>query len=248
MTVLKIAGPGGEVTDDEKDLSFTSERQCLMEKASGVVSITTDGYGVATHTISHGLGYIPTYYTFEKDFFGTGAWFPKYIHTTYADESNIYIEIDWDPNTTYYIYYYIAYNRNDNATGSGNSNVSGKLRIAKEGYDATEDTDIRRFNFVSGASVHKLDTSISGSSTQSVGASYPAPTTITISHGLGYVPVCFVFWDDVQNKLPYIIPVYDSDTANYYMDTSNLYIEARWGGGITQNATFRYQIFRDKIA
>jgi len=251
MVVVKIAKKGGAITDAEKLLAFTSNRACLMELQIGIKAVTTDGSGNATDSITHSLGYFPAVVMFEKGFFPDGKW---YISTGYdykITTTKINFNLSgYDPYTTYYFHYRISGNRQDNAVGSGNNNVSGKMRISKPGYSANTETDSRNMIFFSGANVPKIDTSLSGSFTESIN-DYPYPTVKTIPHNLGYVPVFHGLLDSGSsdgngNMVPSIDILYGGFSISGYADSTNIYFECRTSGS-TESWTVKYKITRDKI-
>lgn len=246
MAKLLIAKRGGDtLVDQEKDLAFTSDRSCLIEMFSLLTTLTTDVDGNGSLEITHNLGYVPSVFVFEKGYLDTTFWYPQYVMGVRADTTKLYITATYlDSNTTYQIFYSISGNRNDNVVGSGNNNVSGRLRIAKSGYDAETEQDVRNMRFMSGKSVWKVDSNLSGN-VQSTpdGSGY---TLITIPHNLGYVPMCFVLCTDNGGMLPYTVPLYGGLFMLHHIDNNNLYIEVYNASTATVN--FKYKILRDKIA
>jgi len=255
MAELIIAKQGGSVTDAEKDLAFTSNRACSIELLNNTVNITTDGSGYGTANITHGLGYIPQFFGFVRDPLATTEWYP--INDGYmgcsvgADTSKLYFTIDYkEPSVTYVVRYSVFANRLDNGTGSGNSNVSGKCRIAKSGYKADTETDARNMQFFSGASVYKVDDTLSGTTVMTVN-DYINEKTIV--HGLGYVPVVFVLnsasrgISDNGQMLPN-----GFDLMSYSITSTSFtiyYEDLLWSyGDPTYEMEFKYKILRDKIA
>lgn len=248
LAKLKIAKSGGSVTDSEKDLAFTSDRACLIELQIGTKLITTDGSGNATDYVEHNLGYYPSIIMFEKGFYDSLYWYASTGYDFKITTTRINFNLSsYTPNTTYKFHYRISGNRQDNAVGSGNNNVTGKLRISKSGYDAETETDARNMKFFSGANVLKVDSDLSGSVTQQVGLEYPYPTIITIPHNLGYPPVSMVLLEHTGKISPSIDALYDGFQMYHYVDNTNLYIEVQAEGGTTPVWTFKYKITRDKI-
>ncbi len=82
-----IAAPGGAITDAEKDLNFTSNRDCLKEKLSGLVD--TDNSGNVT--ITHNLGYIPAFTVFAADYSDQSTWYSYDSADTYATTTKLEI-------------------------------------------------------------------------------------------------------------------------------------------------------------
>jgi len=249
--VFKIAKSGGNaLTDAEKDLVFTSERSCIMEMFSGYVDVVTNEIGIGTGSFTHNLGYRPAYYCFVRDPDATGNWYPLHDGNmgliANVDTTKIYFSIDKEENKTYKVYYSIWGNQQDNDTGTGNSNVSGNLRVAKSGYDALTETDARNMQFFSGKNTFKVDSALSGSHTENNIATDDV-TIITIAHNLGYVPYAFVLCSTFGHMLPDSTFVFPS--FSYYVNSTNLVIEiVDFSEAPTYNATFKYKILRDKIA
>ena len=250
MAKLLIAKRGGDaLVDAEKDLAFTSARACLIELQIGTIAITTDGSGNASAYVEHNLGYYPSVIMFEKGFLDSTYWHASTGYDWKVTTARINFNlVGYDPSTTYYFHYRISGNRQDNAVGSGNNNVSGRLRISKAGYDAETEQDARNMQFFSGANVIKVDDNLSDSVTRQIGLNYPFPTVITIAHNLGYPPVCFVLLETTGKISPSIDALYDGFQLFHYVDSSNLYIEVQAEGVETPTWTFKYKITRDRIA
>jgi hypothetical protein len=245
MAVFKIAKPNGTVDDSEKDLVMTSDRACIIEMFSGIEEITTDDDGNGTTEITHNLGYVPMFFCFDKGYLDTTYWYPMYSIYAKATTTKLILEALYlDANTTYQCFYSIAGNRNDNAVGSGNSNVTGKIKIAKSGYDAEYETDIRNMNFVSGYNVWKVDTTLSGSFT--VDTDGDGAGTFEITHGLGYVPMVFILNTDEGKMLPYTVPLFGGVFMLYWLDSNKIYGEIS-GADPSTTLNFKYKVLRDKI-
>lgn len=239
MAIFKIAKLGGNVeTDADKDLVFTSDKICMIELISGSQTIT------GTTEITHNLGYIPSYFVFTKgrNLADTeDAWYIKYLGTRIST-TKLYIDL-YEGETSEDIYYIIYGNRQDNAVGTGNSNVIGNFKISKDGYDAETETDVRNMKFISGKNVTKIDTALSGTVTSSI--STDDITTIEITHNLGYFPICYVISSTYGQTLPIAEPI----QTDYHVTTTKLIINVwDFSGEETYNETFKYIITRDKIA
>lgn len=251
MPVLIVAKEGFDVYAAERNLAFTSNRPCLVELQTGIKAVTTDGSGNATDYVEHNLGYFPAVMMFEKGFFPDGKWYSSTGYDYKVTTSRINFSLSgYDPSTTYYFHYRIFGNRQDNAVGSGNNNVTGKVKIAKSGYKADEETDARNMAFFSGANVLKVDEALSDSVTQSIN-DYPYPTTITVPHNLGYVPVFSAILDSGSTAnngkmIPSIDALYGGFQVFSYADSTNIYFDCRTDG-VTELWTIKYIITRDKI-
>lgn len=245
MAVLKIAKSGGNAeTDAEKDLVLTSNRSCMIEMISGIITLNGSGLG----EITHNFGYRPAFYAFLESLdFQTSSynvWYPQYNFyqslVGKVDTTKLYLDGELNARA----YYIIFANQQDNSVGTSNTNASGRLRIAKPGYDAETATDARQLQFMSGTSVPKVDLALSGSITQTIATD--DYTVITVAHNLGYVPLCFVLCDTFGTMLPDSSDLFPSFI--YHIDDTNLTIIASdFSFAPTYNATFKYKILRDRI-
>lgn len=263
MAIMKVAKTGGSVTGAESDLVFSSQRPCMIELITGTKSVSTNDY------ITHSLGYVPMYTVFMKipDPYFSGlpnnCWSPciGFIGNGWeggivtADTDKLYFKTfdaynetteEWEPITTDF-YYSIFSNTVTNATGSGKNNVSGKIRVAKAGYDARTETDARNMIFFSGKNVLKIDTVKSGS----VQVTLPEGDIVdifSVYHGLGYVPLVFATEDFNGSRIPYSNP--NGDIFSYYIDSNYVYFACgnAFAEGGEREYTIKYIITRDKIA
>lgn len=246
MAKLAIAKPNGNaMTDANKDLAFTTELQYMI-----ILSERTDtSDGSNNLTISHGLGYIPAFYTFFND--GSGKWYRQLesgLGGSYADSSNIYIKTD---NPSQQVRTVIFANSQSNADGGNLNNVSGKLRIAKPGYDATKETDLRRFLFASGGGVFKIKEKKTLTVTVHIDGSGNSNDSITYAHGLGYVPQVYVFLAGLQVPIFVFKAAGMSYSVDFTIDATNLVVNVTSSGNALVNGdTFEFnaQILLDKIA
>jgi hypothetical protein len=231
MAKIKIAKPGGNVlTDTDKELALTSDRNCLIENTSGTTDITTNGSGVGSAEITHSLGYQPAYWCFVRDPDSTTDWYPHQSGfptlIASADTTKLYLDINQDASKTYRVFYQIFANQQDDGDADDNDNISGKLLVARSGENIPDVTDARKMQFMSGANVYKVDEDKSGSTTISI--TPPDIVTKTITHSLGYVPVSFVL-DATNNEM---LPVGSaSNNVNYYVTSTTLVIELTDRGG-----------------
>ena len=246
MARLAIAEPGGNaMTDADKDLVFTTDLDYMI-----ILSERTDtSDGSNNLTINHGLGYIPAFYTFFND--GTGKWYRQLetgLGGSYADTSNIYISTD-NPNQQ--VRTVIFANSQDNSIGSGRNNASGKLRIAKFGYDAEKDTDLRRFLFASGGGVFKIKEKKAMTVTVHLNGSGDSDDSVSYAHGLGYVPQVYVFLFGTQIPIFVFEAAGISYSVDFTIDATNLTVHvASSGYALVDGDTFNFnaQILLDKIA
>lgn len=259
MPIFKIAKPGGSVTDAEKNLVFTSNRPCIIEIQSGTQAVST------TAEITHNLGYVPGFVAFNRvpvatfpDDIPNNSWTPcigrfqNYPDgaSIQADTSKIYLETyeqyDYDDEEYYKvptdIFYSIWANSVTNATGTGNNNVSGKMKIAKTGQSVAG-TDARQYVFFSGKSVYKQNIALSGTKSVYINSEFAIGE---ITHNLGYVPIVFATDLESGSRIPYALNFL---TITYYITTTKVYFVI-WNLGDTIDGTFdfKYKILMDKIA
>jgi len=106
------------------------------------------------------------------------------------------------------------------------------LKIAKNGHDVSEAD--RYMKFTSKYPALKLKASGTGTMSHT---GDDGSETVTISHGLGYVPICFVYGEWYNTTTEAVVARYNvwnrwiyqglqvADTYYFYADTSNLYIK-----------------------
>lgn len=255
MAVIKVATQIGDIaTDADKDLAFSSDYPCLIEFSTGTKTISTDGSGFGSDTVAHNLGYIPQFFCFVRNPLDTTEWYPQndgYMGLSVgATTSNLYLTIDYkEPSQSYLTKYFIFANQLENASGTGNDNVSGVLKIAKDGYNADTETDARNMVFFSGNNVYKQDIDLSGTVTMTVNDFI---NEVTVTHNLGYVPVIFV--SSVESfgvsDFAQMLPNAGFGSPMSYSITSTqlkIYVED-WSYSSPYNIVFKYKILRDKIA
>lgn len=240
MSKLIIAEQGGDITDDVEDLALTSGENYLifLEERTD----TSNGSGILEFT--HGLGYKPAFYSFEE--ISSGVWEPPYLNS-YATDTIIHIETI-DPSTQ--VRTILFANSQDNSVGTANSNASGKLKIAKSGYDAGNAVDLRELKFASAGGTFKIKESktITVSVTSANGT-----FTTSYAHGLGYVPQVYaLLYDTVGVSLPYFDNVGAGVAAffSYSVDSTNITCSVfNSDGAVTSpsTVTFKVHILYDKI-
>lgn len=237
MAEIIIAVPGGSVNDDEKDLAFTSNRNCITEIQEDIVTIDVTELA----TIPHNLGYYPSYTLWRKtrDITDSFDVWELSLNGGYVDTNNLYIE---DSAGIQYSYKLHA-NASDGGGGTGNDNIVGNIIIAKNGINLKTNTDARNIQFMSGKNVPKIDRNLSGSVTATIATD--DITVISIEHNLGYYPVCYVHSVTDGQNLPIAEPV----PHYFHISTTHLYILVEnFSLDPTYSETFKYIITRDKIA
>ena len=111
------------------------------------------------------------------------------------------------------------------------------IKVTRDGYDATlvpnTATNIKKFALASNVPLLKIKTSARVSINNN--------STETIAHGLGYIPIVWVFMKDGSSNL---VPVYHETNITYsYVDATNLVINN--DDGATRD--FYYYIFYDAL-
>jgi hypothetical protein len=248
MPRLTIAKTGFDAeTGDSKNQSFDSRDTCLIEFDSAQLNLTTDGSGNINHTITHNLGYVPEFDFFQESTVGalSGYWIPAaYNFNVYATTTQLVITTNLTPDTTYKVFYKIYSNRVDNAVGTGNNAVSGRLRISKNTYNAETEQDPRNMEFFSGKSVQKLDLDLSGSiSGTTNGSGY---LLLETDHNLNYVPELYTLWQEQGETLPYLLIGFGTPLLLPLISNTKFRVEV-YNSIPNTTHTFKYKILRDKI-
>jgi hypothetical protein len=243
--IFKIAKRGGDaLIDAPKDLAFDSslDYMIILEERTD----TSDGSN--NLEITHSLGYIPAFYTF---FEGAGGVWYRQMQTalggSYADSTKIYIKTD-DANQR--VRTVIFANSQDNSVGSGRNNASGKLRVAKAGYDAEIETDLRRFRFASGGGVFKIKENREMTVTVNLDGDGYSDDQVQYAHGLGYTPQVYVFLGGVQIPIFQFIAAGMSFSVDFTVDDTYLTVKVQSGEYALEDGdtfTFNAQILLDKI-
>ena len=244
--IFKIAKRGGNaLTDAQKDLAFDSglDYMIILEERTD----TSDGSN--NLQITHNLQYIPAFYTFFEA--ADGSWYRQLqtgLGGSYADSTKIYIQTD-DPNQR--VRTVIFANSQDNSVGTGRNNASGKLRVAKPGYDAETETDLRRFRFASGGGVFKVKENREMTVTVNLDEFGYSDDSVQYAHGLGYVPQVYVFLGGQQIPIFQFIAAGMSYSVDFTIDDTYLTVRVQSGeyafaGG--EEFVFNAQILLDKIA
>lgn len=248
MARMRVAKTEYNIDSDQKFLALDSDVGNLM------IIEEVDVLGSATeHT--HGLGYLPT--TFEYFKYGS-QWFP--INSLVYNTSDTLVAVDsprieYDTNKVYFTQYnalpiklFVSGNAADNQTGSGKNTATGKLKIAKDGLNAPDITDVRQFKFCSGLDTFKKDLTLSGNVTVSDTTGFGKTE---VNHNLGYVPVVIArlvtnSTDGVGNNsmLPINLSLFDITPVSFYItSTKVVFFTAGYGGDFSIN----YNLYRNKI-
>ncbi len=244
MGRIRVAKSGGTIDDNPKDLVLDSNNTHLMIYDEQTLNSSATSY-------THNLGYYPLVFAYFQD---GSNWHPDNSFVAaysrvYQDTNNVYIE----NNTGSNVKLFICGNAVDNASGSGKNTAIGKIKIAKSGFDADTETDIRRFQFCSGLDLVKRDSALSGTVTltSDSGLFYEGETFIT--HDLGYVPMASVIDYAGFTGLGGELPLNFADGLNsyyFYMTSTRMYfgVSIFSKDPVIDTYTFKYQIYRNKIA
>lgn len=102
MAKLLIAKPGKDaLSTDERDLAFSSKLDYLKEQVSGMATTNVDG----DVTITHNLGYVPTFVVFVADYDDQTIWYSyDMVGNIYATSTTLVIEgaMGWIKSRVYY--------------------------------------------------------------------------------------------------------------------------------------------------
>ena len=257
MSRMIVARTGGTIDDATKDLAFdsASNYMIILDEVDGTsveAPLSEVGGGIFEYT--HNLGYKPNFYHFQES--SAGLWSRPYESGTggsRSDNNKIYISTS-DPIQN--VHLIIWANSNDGSIGTGRNNATGRLKIAKSGYSAS-DTDLRRFVFTSGEGtlIIKEKKSVTVTANTSYDSGYDGyiwNDTVEYAHGLDYVPQVIVFSGGIQIPTSVHLP----GLGNYWLDFSvdNQKVYLTFSGATIDNdfdgieKTFDMQILFNKIA
>lgn len=247
MARIRVAKTGYNVDSDQRFLVLDSNVGNLM------IIDEQDIAGSATE-YTHGLGYLPT--TFEY-FKYDSQWFP--INSLVYNTSDTLVaaspRIEYDTTKVYFTQYnslaiklFISGNAADNQTGSGKNTAIGKLKIAKDGLNVPNITDVRQFKFCSGLDTFKKDLELSGNVEISSDGSFHKSE---VTHNLGYVPV--VIAKIVSNTydtsfagamLPVNMTLFDITPVSFYITSTKIVF---FTTGFVGDLSINYNLYRNKI-
>lgn len=248
MARIRVATTEYNIDSDQKFLAIDSDVGNLM------IIDEVDVLGSATeHT--HGLGYLPT--TLEYFKYGS-QWFP--INSTVYNTSDSFVAVDspsieYDTTKVYFanpnslpIKIFISGNAADNQTGTGKNTASGKLKVAKDGLNIPDITDVRQFKFCSGLDTFKKDLTLSGNVEISSDGSFHKSE---VTHNLGYVPV--VIAKIVSNTydtsfagamLPVNMTLFDITPVSFYITSTKIVF---FTTGFVGDLSINYSLYRNKV-
>lgn len=241
MARLRIAKAGFNVGSDKRNLSLDTDYGNVMIVSEASIAGTASQY-------THGLGYLPT----TLEFFKYGSFY----YPMGADPVDVtqepfgwYIgdwtpELEYDTNKIYItntdqmaLKIFITGNSADDTTGSGKNTASGKIRVAKDGLNVPDITDVRQFKFCSGLDTLKRDSILSGS----ISVAYENHEEVT--HNLGYHPIVIAKASSGQ-LLPFNAGAFDLSPIGFYTTTTKI-VFYNYGAGSSE--TISYNVYRNKI-
>ncbi len=157
---LRISTKGNKAdTQLNNRLGYSSKFLTLKIFKKGQIKVTTNGSGVGTGKVVHGLGYAPTFYVFRQstasfslldatsyqNTFSPGlgtsnTWIPYHQKSdAYTDATNLTIYIEGSNSTDYYFTYYIFIDPAQVTAKTGEEpELDYGLRIGKQGIDALQ--------------------------------------------------------------------------------------------------------------
>lgn len=249
MARMIVAATGYDITADQKNLVLDSNVGNLMIIDEQNITGSATEY-------THGLGYLPT----TLEFFNYGTqWFP--IDSIVYDTANNFVGVDspriaYDTNKVYFTQFnalpirlLISGNSANEQTGSGKNTASGRFKIAKDGFNVPDITDVRQFKFCSGLDTVKKDLALSGSTTISSSGDF---TKSEITHNLGYVPVVIAKLEsNTYNSglnssiLPINMTLFDITPISFYITSTKIVF---FTTGFIGDMTIKYNLYRNKIA
>jgi len=206
---IKISKSGDDVkTADDKDLVFSSKFNSPKIFASGTATVTTDGSGDGTTSVTHSLGYSPAFKVFCEI---SGKYYPdpgNYIRRetegpqsshAYTDTTKLYIAMDGaGASTAYKFKYFLFVDLAETYSGSGItfSNDYG-MKVSKPGIDVF---DAKSYELAFSSSFKTLKLYTSGSFTMYLAERHcdwnPNEMAVTeeVAHSLGYPPYFLAYF------------------------------------------------------
>jgi hypothetical protein len=233
---IRISTPGNDaLTQDEKRIVYSSKFSTPKIYKKGYVRITTNGSGIGTAKVPHGLGYAPTFYVFRKatasySFLdgssytqafhpcpGTATpWIPYHqTSDAYTDATNLTIYIQGANSTSYDFVYFIFIDQAEANQKAGLDTLANYgMKISKEGNDPTTSSEQKTaFNSQDGTlKYYQGQISDYGSLTlPALAGDYfdtepEEGTYVDFLHPLGYPPFFLAFMEDPSNNERYSVP------------------------------------------
>lgn len=195
---------------------FSTKYSTLKIYSSGNTSFTTNGSGVGSVEISHGLNYAPAFYVFNKDsyqdtFFEattySNCYFPIGVYSqfdVYSTNSVLHIGgTGLSASTTYYFRYYILVDlaqEFSSTSGIATTNDYG-FKVSKPGvdvltgdeYEMAYSSKYKSLQFYK-ESFQSETLTLPGYTASIVDDDPEAGTYVDFNHGLGYPPFFLAFF------------------------------------------------------
>ncbi len=239
---FKVSSKGVDVkTGGVSDLLLDSEYQTLRIYKLGTTTITTDGSGNGTATVSHGLPYTPAFMVFMKaeavhpktEVSSGNVWFdtPGWAHTwlswssynsdfnAYTDTANLNLIITGGTaSTTFTFKYFILLDLAKEYTSTGSIGTQDiGFKLAKEQKDV-KDSKQYELTYLSSTKTFKYLSAYSGTRTMHLNAMSSTTdiqvASLDITHNLGYPPVFLVYRDSSLESGTMRCPTIKMDTTS----------------------------------
>lgn len=234
---IKVSQTGSNVgTTDETQLIFKTNSSLLKVMKSGQISVSVGGGFV---TVNHGLGYVPQFLVYVPDPSNSGRMRMATASFTFgvakADTNNLYIA---DVNGSGTAYYYIFYEpASSGSAPSITPSADYGIKTSKDGFDVLT-ANILQQSFNSEKNCLKIasegNSSINGNG------------TITLAHGLSYIPASMVWFQVAGDGNWY--PAFTTGSGclvTPYTDSTNLVCEVSTSAG--QTVEVYYVLFVDPV-
>ena len=246
MGRIRVAVSGDDITTtDPKDLAFDSDQACMVIVSERIDTLTETASD-HIETLAHGLGYRPTFRSYEE--VSAGVWSKSLVVLNiWADTTNINYHL-YAGSDAHRIKTVIVANSQNGAVGSSLSNADGRVQVAKSGYDLNSITDLRQVAFSSKKGVmlvsEKVTINVVGD-----GVSTDTTFTATHAHGLGYIPQFEAILSDLGLPVPYF-EASGGDGASFdvTVDDTNITCSVSvFGAAVIETVPFRVHILCGKI-
>lgn len=226
---IKVTKPGQDVaTVTDKDAVFSTKFSTLKIYLSGTVTLTTDGSGNGSASVTHNLGFAPAFYVFRKGtaqytFLDASSYSNAFVPETniqsiwipgkfeiYSNTTQLVINASGQSaGTTYTFKYYILVDLAGDF--SGNDNVNHQFdygfKVSKEGYDVNTAKEYQLAYsslykslqyFDENYQVQELTLPLMFADLEE--QSVYSGTYVDINHGLGYPPFFLAFAEDFADS------------------------------------------------
>jgi len=222
---IKVSTPANEVlTQLDKDLAFTTKYSTIKILKAGDISVTTDGSGNGTESVTHGLSYAPAYLAYQKctaswPFLDANTHANAYVQDpgivnmwgsannhalhVYTDSTKIYLQAKGaTASTTFTIHYVLLLDLAEDYSGASSlfdKNIG--FKVSKPGVDVLtakpyELAFTSRCRSLQYHAVnYKTETlTLPPAWASIVDTTVEEGTYVDINHGLGYPPLFLAFF------------------------------------------------------